>query len=202
MTKIALPAPETEGDCALEKTLLQRRSTREFSRRAVPLGAVGQILWAAQGVTAADGGRTAPSAGALYPLELYLLAARVGRLAAGIYKYSPRSHELRLHAGGDRRVKLAEAALSQGFVAEAPAVLVVAAAFARTAARYGSRAARYVHMEAGHAAQNAYLQARPLGLGTVIVGAFEDDAVHEVLQLPKGEAPLALMPIGRLAPST
>ena len=166
----------------------------------VVLAAAGQLLWAAQGVTSSAGERTAPSAGALYPLEVYLVAGSVDVLPAGVYRYRPQKHALRVHLAGDRRRELGEAALGQTAVSKAPAVLVVVALYARTARKYGVRAERYVHIEAGHVAQNVYLQAQVLGLGTVIVGAFEDDAVRSALELPQTESPLALLPVGTPRP--
>jgi SagB-type dehydrogenase family enzyme len=197
MTKIALPEPALGSQCTFEQNLLRRRSVRAFAPAILPLAVVSQLLWAAQGITSDEGLSTAPSAGALYPLELYLAAGNVAGVAAGVYRYSPGSHELRSHLGGDLRGKLADAALGQSFVADGAAVLIIAAVYSRTAAKYGSRANRYVHMEAGHAAQNVYLQAQFLRLGTVLVGAFDDDVVRDVLELSEDEAPLALMPLGR-----
>lgn len=194
---IELPQPELDGEVSLETAIRKRRSVREFSRQALPLADVAQLLWAAQGVTSRDGGRTAPSAGALYPLELYLVAGKVDALPAGLYHYHPREHRLRLVTDGDLRKALAGAALDQSWVRSAPAVLVIAGVYERSAKKYGQRARRYTHIETGHAAQNVYLQAEALGLGTVIVGAFDDAAVREVLALPADHAPLALMPVGR-----
>jgi SagB-type dehydrogenase family enzyme len=181
---------------AFEANLRARRSVREFSSTPLSLATVGQLLWAAQGVTSAAGERTAPSAGALYPLEIYLVAGNVDGITPGVYRYTPRGHALRFHLGGDRRRELARAALGQSAIAGAAAILVIVAVYGRTSAKYGSRAKRYVHIEVGHVGQNVYLQAHSLGLGTVIIGAFADDRVHELLELPKGEVPLALLPVG------
>ena len=194
---IELPQPALDGGVSLETAISKRRSVREFSRQALPLADVAQLLWAAQGVTSREGGRTAPSAGALYPLELYLVVGKVDSLPAGLYHYRPGEHRLRLVTDGDLRRALAGAALDQSWVRSAPAVLIIAGVYERSAKKYGQRARRYTHIETGHAAQNVYLQAQALGLGTVIVGAFDDAAVREVLGLPSDHAPLALMPIGR-----
>jgi SagB-type dehydrogenase family enzyme len=169
---------------------------REFRAASLSLASVGQLLWAAQGLTASTGERTAPSAGGLYPLELYLVAGSVEQVAPGVYRYDPRGHRLRLHCSGDRRRALGGAALGQSAVTGAPAILVVVAVYGRTSAKYGSRGDRYVHMEVGHAAQNIYLEAQSLGLGTVIIGAFKDERVRDVLELPPSESPLALLPVG------
>ncbi len=194
---IALPKPRARGDVSVERALAQRRSIRAFADDPLPLAAVAQLLWAAQGVT--DGGRgfrTAPSAGALYPLEVYLVAGAVSGIGAGIYRYDPSAHQLRFRAGGDLRSAVARAALEQHWVADAPAILVLAAVYQRSVRQYGERAARYVHMEVGHAAQNVYLQAGALGLGTTLVGAFHDRRLARVLGLPEDHEPLALMPVG------
>ena len=194
--RIPLPAAASGGEMPVEEALEQRRSIREFSRDGLELDDVSQLLWAAQGVTSRRGFRAAPSAGALYPLELYVVAGDVAGLSPGVYRYRPKKHDLVLVADGDRRKPLAAAALEQGWVRRAPAVLVIAAVYERTMAKYGQRGLRYVHMEVGHAAQNVYLQATARGLGTVMVGAFEDDEVREVLGLPEDHEPLGIMPVG------
>jgi SagB-type dehydrogenase family enzyme len=194
---IALPAPRRGGAGSLADVLARRRSVREFAKGPLTLAAVSQLLWAAQGVTGRDGQRTAPSAGGLYPLELYLVAGAVTGLEAGVYRYEPKRHRLLLHMKGDPRGELADAALEQEWVAEAPSVLVIGAVYARSDHRYGRRAPRYVHMEVGHAAQNVYLQAVALDLGTVMVGAFHDRQLARVLRLPEDVEPLGVMPIGK-----
>lgn len=194
--EVVLPPVELHGGRTVEATLESRRSVRDFGPERLSLNTLGQLLWAAQGVTAGDGRRTAPSAGALYPLELFVAAWRVDGLPSGIYRYVPTEHAVRLHLSGDRHRGLSDAALEQSAVRDAAAVLVIAAVYARTSAQYGRRAERYVHMEAGHAAQNVYLQATALELGTVIIGAFEDACVTEALELPANIVPLALLPVG------
>lgn len=160
------------------------------------MAAVAQLLWAAQGITASEGRRTAPPAGALYPLELHVAAARVADLAPGLYRYVATSHRLRPAAHGDMVPALARAAFSQQAVADAAAVVVIAAVEERTARKYGARAGRYVAFEVGAASQSLALQAAALGLGTVVVGAFDDDAVARATRLAPGEWPIALMPLG------
>jgi SagB-type dehydrogenase family enzyme len=194
---ISLPAPRQESDFSLERALRERRSVREFGKAALTPEEVSQLLWAAQGVTSRDGLRTAPSAGALYPLELYLVVGAVRDLDPGVYKYVPAGHKLMKVMTGDLRRPLAAAALGQDSVADAAAVLVFTAVEQRTTRKYGSRGARYVHIETGHAAQNVFLEATALGLAAVVVGAFDDEKVGEVLNLPQGETPLYLMPLGR-----
>jgi SagB-type dehydrogenase family enzyme len=191
-----LPEPSRDGEVPVERALALRRSVREFAPEPLPLSAVSQLLWAAQGVTHPDGLRTAPSAGALYPLEVYLVAGAVLGIGPGVYRYDPRRHRLSLRSEGDARAGVAEAALDQEWVAEAPAIIVLAAVYERTGRKYGHRAKRYVHLEAGHAAQNVYLQATALGLGTTMVGAFRDEQLAQVLRLPKHTEPLGLLPVG------
>lgn len=198
-TSIRLPEARTDGTVSVEGTLHRRRSVRDFRDAAISLEDLAQILWAAQGITSGDGDRTAPSAGALFPIEITVIAGDVGSLAAGAYRYDPHRHALDPVDEGDLRRELAGAALDQECVADGAAVLVIAAVTARTAAKYGSRAERYVALEAGHVSQNVYLQAVALGLGTVAVGAFEDASVSRVAGLPRGERPLYLMPLGRPA---
>lgn len=200
---VPLPAPRRYGDVSVERAIAERRSVREFAAEPLSLESVAQLLWAAQGVTAtAEGLRAAPSAGALYPLEVYLVAGDVTGLAAGIYRYEPgpdgHGHRLVAHAEGDARRAVGRAALGQDWVAQAPAILAVAGRVERTARKYGGRAPRYVHIEVGHAAQNVYLQAQALGLGTCMVGAFRDEALSRALALPEGVEPFALLPVGEV----
>jgi len=194
---IALPAPSREGEVAVERALALRRSVREFAPEPLPLSAVSQLLWAAQGITDAAGLRTAPSAGALYPLEVHLVVGAVPGVRPGVYRYDPRRHRLVLGSEGDPRAGVAQAAGGQDWVAEAPAIIVLAAVYQRSASKYGERAERYVHMEVGHAAQNVYLQAAALGLGTTMVGAFRDEELARVLGLPEQTKPLGLLPVGK-----
>jgi SagB-type dehydrogenase family enzyme len=192
-----LPPPRQASRASLEEALAERRSVREFKEQPLSLEELSQLLWAAQGVTAPDGGRAAPSAGATYPLEIYAVVGRVKGLGAGVYHYVPAGHRIRLVAERDHRKALARAALDQDWMAEAPICIALAAVERRTARRYGERAALYVHFEAGCASENAALQAEALGLGTCVVGAFADDGVARILGLGRGEQPLALMPFGR-----
>jgi len=179
---------------SLEQALAARRSRREFAPELLGDAELGQLLWAAQGLTEPGGaGRTAPSAGGTYPLEVYALTTE------GLFHYRPSGHALEVLGSEDLRPALAEAALGQEWVRTGPAVLVIAGVLGRTAERYGSRAERYVALEAGHAAQNVLLQAAALGLAAVPVGAFGDGEVREVLALPEGRTPLYLIPVGHPA---
>jgi SagB-type dehydrogenase family enzyme len=196
---LPLPEPAYDGDVSVEAALRERRSVRDYAARPLTLAEVGQLLWAAQGITGDNQRyRTAPSAGALYPLELYVVAGDVRDLDPGVYRYRPAGHALEPIAGGDVRPALAGAALEQTWVEEGAVVLVVAGVYERTTQKYGERGRQYVHMEAGHAAQNVYLQAAALELGTVAVGAFRDDEVQRVVGLAPDEVPLYLLPVGPL----
>jgi SagB-type dehydrogenase family enzyme len=191
-----LPAPQVEGRLSIERALQARRSIREYAPGPLTLTDLSQVLWAAQGITDSDGSRTAPSAGGLYPLEVYVVVGDVAELSPGIYRYRPRGHTLRPIAQGDRRPALMRAALGQPCIVQAAAVLLVAAVYERTTVKYGTRGTRYAHMEAGHAAQNVYLQAVSLQLGTVAVGAFDDQRIKAVVGLREEEQPLYLLPLG------
>lgn len=195
---INLPEPRLDSAISLEKVLCARRSLREFSGEPLELSQIAQLLWAAQGVTGAEAHRTSPSAGGLYGLELYLIAANVNGLPAGIYRYEILTHELVSLIEGDTRQRLFRSALEQTSISQAPAIFALAGVYERISAKYGERGVRYTHMEAGHAAQNLLLQAVALGLGAVLVGAFDDAKVRRVLKLSKQEAPLYLIPVGKL----
>lgn len=209
---VSLPPPRYDSQFSVEKALKTRQSVREYRDSPLTLAEVSQVLWAAQGFTRErkeppsrwnpkyewQGGlRTAPSAGALYPMEIYLLAGKVNGLPGGLYKYWPRQHALKKVTDADKRKELCQAALNQPQVEKAPAVIVMAAVYERTSYKYGERAERYVHMEAGSIAENIYLQATTLGLGTVFIGAFSDPDVKKVLALPADEFPLVIMPLGQ-----
>ena len=195
--RIVLPAPKTDGVTSVEKALRERRSIRDFNRQPLSVAEVSQLLWAAQGITASGGRRTAPSAGALYPLELYLVAGNVEGLTGGVYKYRAEGHELTRTAEGDKKIELSRAALGQTSVRDAAAVLLIAAVYERTTARYGERGVRYVHIEIGHVGQNVCLQAVALKLGAVVIGAFDDSQVKKIANLAAKEEPLYVIAIGR-----
>lgn len=194
---ISLPDPAYKSTTSIEEALYQRRSIREYKDEPLTLLQVSQLLWAAQGVTHHNGYRTAPSAGALYPLEVSLLAGDIEELPSGIYRYLPQEHALILTTPGDQRRAVFDAALDQEMILDAPASIVISAVYERTTVKYRSRGTQYVHMEVGCAAQNIYLQAESLELGTVIIGAFQDDEVKAALNLPAQEQPLAILPVGR-----
>ncbi|HEY77104.1 MAG TPA: SagB/ThcOx family dehydrogenase [Thermoflexia bacterium] len=193
MKEITLPAPRLDGPMSLEAAIAARRSVRAYRPDDLSLEEIGQLLWAAQGITGdRPFKRAAPSAGGRCPLEFY--ACR----ADGVWHYRPEGHRLELHLEGDVRPALVEAAWGQKFLAQAPVVFAVSGVFARTTSRYGDRGRiRYVPMDVGHAAQNLLLQAVALGLASVPVGAFDDAAVARVLRLPGDQEPLYLLPVGR-----
>ncbi|MCD6455491.1 MAG: SagB/ThcOx family dehydrogenase [Methanophagales archaeon] len=195
--RIKLPEPGYTGNTSVEAALSKRRSIRDYSGENLTLDEVSQLLWAAQGITAPWGGRTAPSAGALYPLELYVVVGDVEGIDKGVYKYSQEEHELEKVKEDDIRAELADAAVGQECVSDAAIDIVFTAVYERTTRKYGERGIRYVHIEAGHAAQNVYLQAVSLDIGTVVIGAFMDDRVKELVNAGEQENPLYIMPVER-----
>lgn len=195
--EITLPKPRLESRVSVEEALLKRRSIRDFAPAPLTIAEVGQLLWAAQGVTSATGQRAAPSAGALYPLELYVVAGRVTGLAAGVYRYLPKNHSLVPVTSSDRRAALSKGAWKHHSITDAPASLVFSGVFTRTTRKYGERGVRYVYMDAAHAAENVYLQAVALDLATFIIGGFDDRLVAQAVNLSAGEEPIAIMPLGR-----
>lgn len=196
---LPLPAPDTEGSMSLEEAIRDRRSVRDYADEPLTLDELGQLLWSAQGMTSDRGARAAPSAGGTYPLELYIAVGRVIGLGPGVYHYRPEGHSLEIVSTGDARARLMEASLDQSCVGDAAVDIIVAAVYERTTGTYGERGIRYVHLEAGHAAQNLSLQAVALGLATVPVGAFSDERVQAVVGLAADEQPLYVIPIGRPA---
>lgn len=191
-----LPDPLMVGDNPLNPILQQRRTHRSFAMQGISLTQAAQLLWAAQGINSREGYRTAPSAGALYPLELHLVAGQVEGLQAGSYRYDVVNHRLRSEKSGDLRQAIAAAALHQDWIAQAPAIVVISAINARTTKKYGSRGVRCVHMEVGHASQNLLLQAVALGLVAATVGAFDDERLGRLLGLADEEHPLVILPVG------
>jgi SagB-type dehydrogenase family enzyme len=209
-TTIPLPLPQLDGRCSVEKALATRRSLRGFKDESLSLAALSQLVWAAQGITEKmdappgwswgtwqGGKRTAPSAGALYPLEVYVVASKIDGLKPAVYHYQVLTHELQMVVPEDKRSALASAAFEQKWLEQAPCLFVVGAVYARTAAKYGERAQRYVHIEVGHAVENICLQAVALKLGATMVGAFKDEEVKKVLELTDEVQPLAIVPVGR-----
>jgi len=187
-----LPAPDRSGSRTLEGLLQARLSLRGFSADTLSAAEVAQLLWAAGGVTQRTNfsHRTIPSAGALYPLELYLVTSR------GLARYEVETHGLHWYRSGDHRPRLAQAALGQKWMQAAPLLVVIVAEPERTTRKYGERGHDYVDMEAGMACQNLLLEATALGLGGTPVGAFADEQVTAVLELPAGRVPRLIVPLG------
>ncbi len=197
-----LPQPKKEGPVSVEQAIQQRRTVRAFDPKSLALDQLSQLLWSAQGVTGRRGfKRAVPSAGALYPMEVYAAVGgqSVHRMEEGVYHYDAAGHTLALIANRDLRGEIAGAALSQMWMAEAPLILVITAAYRRETGKYGERGVRYTLIEAGHAGQNLFLQAEALGLKAGIVGAFHDRRLAEVLMLPAQNDPLLIMPVGYAA---
>jgi len=192
-----LPEPNLTGHLTLEQALLRRRSIREYQDEPLSISEISQLLWSAYGITSPEGYRTAPSAMALYPLEIDLVAGCVEGMVAGVYRYTPAGHQLERSIEGDLRGAVGSTTFDQAFVAHGAAVLVFSAVYKRTCAKFGEGGRKLVHMDLGHAAQNVHLQAAALKIGTVVVGAFRPENVKEVLNLRASEEPLYLMPLGR-----
>ena len=191
MEIIQLQKSMATSSIRLHDAIQKRRSVRNFSARPLNVKQISSLLWAAQGITDASRGlRAAPSAGALYPLELYLVKAD------GVWHYLVKSHALERITTNDVRGSLSKAALSQQAVALAPADIIIAADFSRTTRKYGERGHRYVHIEVGHVAQNILLETQALGLAAVTIGAFDDQTVHDLLRLPDEQTALYIIPIG------
>jgi len=209
-TIIKLSLPQLKSKVSLEETILRRRSVRRYRREPLDLSQLSQILWSAQGITGTREFRAAPSAGATYPLEIFVFVGKQGVIAseakqapeelqAGIYHYEADSHSLSLHKPADLRPDLARATLDQEFIIDAPVDIVICALYHRTSYRYGRRGERYVHIEVGHVGENIHLQAVALGLATVEVGAFHDEEVRKVLGVEEEIKPLYIMPLGKAA---
>jgi SagB-type dehydrogenase family enzyme len=194
-SRVSLPPPKEKGGVSVEQAIARRRSVRDFTPDPLDLAQISQLLWSAHGLTSAQGLRAAPSAGACYPLEVYLACEQ------GLFRYEPNGHALVKVSGADPRGPLAQAAYGQFFISDAAVSIVFAAVYERTTQRYGDRGIRYVHMDVGHAAQNVHLQAEALGLASVPVGAFDDVAIAEVLGIPTEEKPIYIVPVGRPARS-
>ncbi len=194
---IQLPEPVHDGSVSVEYALLNRRSVRHYKNEPLTLSEVSQLLWASQGITTGRGLRTAPSAGALFPLEVYVAVGNMAHLPAGIYKYNNRDHTIIQNVEEDKRNELSQAALNQRSVARAPAVLLICAVYERVTRTYGQRGVPYTLIEIGHAAQNVCLQAVAMGMGSVVIGAFRDEEIKMIANLAKDEQPVYLIPVGR-----
>lgn len=197
-----LRPPKTDGTVSVEYAIKQRRTIRSFSPGILNLNQLSQLLWSAQGMTE-NGGfkRAAPSAGALYPMDVYAVvgSGSVERIEAGVYHYENNGHALSYITKKDVRDGVAKASLSQMWMARAPLNIVIAAEYSRITVKYKERGIRYAMIEAGHIAQNLFLQAEAMGLKAAIVGAFHDNELIEILKIPRTHEPLLIMPIGYAA---
>lgn len=197
--KMKLPKPRYKSEVSVEEALLKRRSVRVYKKSPLTIEEVSQLLWAAYGITAEWGGKTCPSAGATYPLVIYLVAGEVKDLKPGVYQYIPEEHSIKLILEKDVRKELMAAAWQQEYILNAPINIIIAANYERTTSHYGERGIRYVHMEVGHCGQNIHLQCETMGLGTVVIGAFNDKEVKKILKIK--EEVLYIMPVGRKSES-
>ena len=193
---VRLPEPRRQGAMSLDAALAARHSTRALTRDSVDLADVAQLLWAAQGINRPDGHRTAPAAGGIYALELYVVAARVRGLPAGVYHYRQAGHLLETVSAGDRLQAITDSATHQAWQADAAVAVIFASDVQRLGGRFRDRAERYAPMEVGFAAQNLYLEVAALGLGTTFAGSFQDTTMARLVGLPAGQTPMGIMPIG------
>ena len=194
MKKVELTGPETRGSISFEEAIKNRNSCRRFKREELKINQISQLLWAAYGIRCTDTiqgiSLTVPSAGATYPMEIYLIEKR------GVFRYLRESHDLEEVYAGDVRKKLARSALGQDAVEKAPVVFVIACVYRRICGRYGERGIRYAYMEAGHIAQNILLEGVSLGLQGTPIGAFHEEDVKDSIRLPDDHDPLYIIPIG------
>jgi len=197
--EISLPQPLYKSQTSLEEALLSRKSIREYKQEPISLEELSQLLWAAQGMTREWGGRTAPSAGGIYPIQVYVVVKNVDDVERGVYLYDAKNHSLILLSKGDFSKSLMSAVLNQRWIGDAALNFVITGNYNKTVSKYGERGIMYVHLEAGHVSQNIYLQAAALNLGTVAVGAFDDEEVRKIIHVDKEETPLYVMPVGRPA---
>jgi SagB-type dehydrogenase family enzyme len=194
---IKLPEPKFKSSISIEEAINKRRSIRKFDDSPLEINEISQLLWAAQGINTSDGRRTVPSAGATYPLEIYLASRKINGLDKGLYKYNPQSHSLIPIKYGDIASDIANSTLQKNIIYSATAIFIITADFERTTSVYGSRGNIYVYFEVGHAAQNLSLQAVGLKIGSVMIGAFDEKELKRLLGLPINETPLYIIPCGK-----
>jgi SagB-type dehydrogenase family enzyme len=194
-----LPDPRFEGDVSLERAIRTRRTIRSFDGKALSLRQISQLLWSSQGITEPGGfKRAAPSAGALYPIDIYAVvgAGCVEGLDPGVYHYETEGHSISSGKGEDARKDVARASLWQTWMAQAPLSLIITAEYSRITGKYGQRGIRYAMIEAGHIGQNIFLQAQAMGLAAGIVGAFDDEKLIRIMGIRETHEPLLIMPVG------
>ena len=191
MKNIELPKPKTKGALSVEEAIQKRRSVRSYAKKDISMEQLSQLLWSCQGITEPRGGyRAAPSAGALYPLEIYVAKSD------GLFHYIPEGHRLEALSGKDVRRELSDAAYGQDYVGDAAVDIIICAVYERVTGKYGARGRMYTDIEVGHAAENVALQAVALGLDSVPIGAFTDSEVSGVLRLPADVKPVYILPVG------
>jgi len=195
--KTELPKPEVRGTISIEEALLKRRSVREYLPDPLTLPEIGQLLWSAYGITSGEGFRTAPSAGALFPLRVYLAAVRVDGLEPGLYRYAADSHSLDLMKEGGKGDEIVAGTFFQDYISGAAAILIIAADYRGPNEKYGEQGRKFTCMDLGHLGQNVHLQAVALNIGTVAVAAVRPGAIEKILELPEDEEVLYLMPLGK-----
>ncbi len=195
---VQLPPPKLKGGVSLEETISKRKSSRVYKKKPLTIEEISQLLFAGQGITDESGRRTVPSAGALYPIEAYLISGNVQGISPGAYKYQPKVHQLVKISSGDKRKELFSATFFQFWAKEAPAIIILCGVPWRTMIKYGWKGKSFVLIEIGHSAQNISLQSIPLGLGTVCIGGFNKRKVKKILEIKGPEIPLYILPIGRV----
>ncbi len=201
---IELPVPSLDGSVSVEDAINKRRSVREFTDQPLSMADLSQCVWSAQGTTGNDGKKVAPSAGAVYPVTLYVVVGVIENLSAGLYRYEPNRHTLEAIRAGELRAQLRDAALEeQPWIGQAASILVIAADIAKASSAFqqqppaGQRGLRYIYMEVGAIAENVYLQGQTIGVGVVFIGGFDDQKVMDVLKLPSPYTPVGLVCLGR-----
>ncbi len=194
--EIKLPNPKLKSKISLEEAIIRRKSLRAYTKSPLSLKEISQLLFAGQGLLK-ESRRTTPSAGAFYPIEIYLSALRITGLFSGLYQYLPNGHKLKKITSANRMAKLAEAAFGQIWVKNASAVIIICGDFKKTTGKYQDKGRDFVTMEAGHAAQNISLQAAALNLGILCVGGFNEEEVKKTLNIEKNKKVFYLMPVGK-----
>lgn len=217
---IELPVPSLDGNVSVEDAINKRRSFREFTDQPLSMADLSQCVWSAQGITGSDGKKVAPSAGAVYPVTLYVVIGVIDNLSAGLYRYEPNRHTLEAIRAGELRAQLRDAAFEeQPWIGQAASILVIAADISKASSTFqqqprpllparlyllhpwsrpaGQRGFRYIYMEVGAIAENVYLQGQTIGVGVVFIGGFDDQKVTDVLKLPSPYTPIGLVCLGR-----
>jgi len=189
---------EAAGAMILDRVLRQRKSIRDFQQQPISKDQLSYLLWASTGIQRIEDGyefRTTPSAGALYPIETYVVVNDVRKLEAGVYHYSIKAHQLEQLKQGEFRQEVTAAALGQGMCQTSAVVFVWSAVFERCKWKYGQRAYRYIYLDAGHIAENLALAAVSLNLGSCEIGALYDNQVNAILGIDGSEESVVCMAV-------